>query len=203
MEGSAVVTTHEAVVAPAPRRIGRRARMAAAGALLAVSLVATLSQGGLLVPKFDANSGGGTGTYTGSGGGTGGSYSTSSNLVQNVSWRSWTVTGVHLTDIGSAVPTDVKVIQVGVRRTDYQLGVHGPGRSLPRLTVAPGQEFDVVLVEKQDDCPAPPPIHTEAQAQRWLNSPRQHMHSIPAAITVKTPLGTRSVPTAFTVSCGI
>jgi hypothetical protein len=168
--------------------------MVAAGALVAISLFAALSQGGFLVPKFRTDGGG-------SGGG--GGYSLSINQIQNVSWRSWTVTGAQLTDTGSATPSDVKVSQVGLRRNEFQPGFNGPGRSLRRLTVAPGQEFDVVLVEKQDDCSLPPPITTLAQAQRYEHSRQNHEHTIPAVFTVATPLGTRSIATSFTVSCSL
>jgi hypothetical protein len=77
------------------------------------------------------------------------------------------------------------------------------GPSVPRLTVSPGGSFSVGLVEKETDCSPPPSIHTGAEAERYFNSPRNHVHNLPVVITVATPLGTRDIGTTFTFSCWI
>jgi hypothetical protein len=145
-----------------------------------------LSQGGFLAPRF-RDAGGGV---------SGGSIS---NLLQNVSWRSWTVTGIHLADTKSTLALrDVKIIRLSL------YGAPDLPYSTPpvkRLTVGPGQSFSATLVEKQTDCPPPGHIWTEAQMDQYLNSSKSHELTVPADIAVATPLGTRTLGTTFTFSC--
>ena len=175
-------------MAPVGGRFGRGWRVASAVAFLAVVIFGALSQGGLLVPQF-RNNGGGV---------SGGSIS---NSLQNVSWRSWTVTGIHLADKKSTLALrDVKVVRLSLYPGAGPLYSGAPVR---RLTVGPGQTFSVNLVERQSDCSPPPNITNIAQSIQYASSPANHEQDVPAAITVSTPLGVRTIGTSFTFSCSV
>jgi hypothetical protein len=163
--------------------------------LLTVTVVAALSQGGVLFPRFRGSGSGSSESSTGS------SFSES---MENVSPRSWTITGVHLVDHAAQKLPDVRITGLGVQPEDFtpSLSTKTPGPS-QRLTVSPGQYFNVSLFEEQNDCPSQSPVHCLNESLRLEGSPQNHEHSIPAAITVVTPLGTRSIDTTFSVSCGL
>ena len=170
-------------------------RASAVIGLLALTAFAALSQGGLLVPKFRS-----------SGSGRGGSSVSTliSNTMENVSARSWTVTGVHLTaqESGRTWP-DVHILRLGFQRQDLPPSVNFPGPMVRRMTVSPGQFFEVSLLEKQSNCPSPQAVTTEGEAVRLANSRQNHAHILPAAFNVATPLGTRSIAMTLTVNCGL
>jgi hypothetical protein len=169
-------------------RFGRGWRVAASVVFLTVVIFGALSQGGFLTPRF-RDSGGGV---------AGGSIT---NSIQNVSWRSWTVTGVHLANKESTLRLrDLRIVRLSLYRgpaTPYS------GAPVPRLTVGPGQVFTVDLVEKLDDCSPPPNLKTAAATDRYFSSPENHVTDVPAVVTVSTPLGTRTVGTTFTFSCSV
>ena len=170
------------------KRPRRRWQLAAAIALLVVTVLAATIQGGVLAPKFDAV-----------GDGTGGDARVTDyfNDYQNASWRSWTITGVRLVDDGSIRSrTGVHVIDVGVRR-----GSDGQGSALRRLTVRPGQRFSVDLVVQRQICVLPKGYRTRAQVQQYQLSRIEHQPSLPIDIAVTTPFGTRTVGTTFRVGC--
>jgi len=73
---------------------------------------------------------------------------------------------------------------------------------LRRLTVAPGQYFDVNLVERQSDCPVAVRDPFGGQEQGLANSAENHQHNIPVVLTVGTPLGARTVGTTVTSTAG-
>jgi hypothetical protein len=170
------------------KRLGRTAYVAGAVALLAVTVFAATVQGGVFAPKFD--------TF---GGGTGGDARVADYFsdFQNASWRSWTITGVHLADNG---PTRARSggqdIALSVRR-----GSDGQGPALQRLTVGPGQKFTVDLVERRQICHLPRGYRTSAQVQQYALSRFEHQPRIPTVIAVATPFGTRTVGTTFRVGC--
>jgi hypothetical protein len=175
-------------MAPLRERIGRRWRVAAAVAFLAVTIFGALSQGGFLVPKF----------YASGGGVSGGSIF---NTLQNVSWRSWTVTGIQLADKrAESSLRDVKIVRLSLYN-ESQFPYSEP--PVHRLTVGPSQTFSVDLVEKITGCSPPPPVTTVAAMDRYLSSPKNHPHDIPAVVTVSTPLGTRTIGTTFSFSCSV
>jgi hypothetical protein len=177
------------------RQIRRHWRTPAVVALLAVTALSATIEAGVLLPKFRLSGGG-------AGGGSTGSSSSYSNAIQNVSLRSWTVTGVHLVDSRSTLELpDVTIVQLSLQRFQFPTLGTGPSRPLHRLTVGPGQTFTVNLVDKQRDCPPTPNFHTEADAARYFSSSANHQHSVPAAFTVATPLGTKTFGTTFTISC--
>jgi hypothetical protein len=170
------------------KRLGRRWRVAAAVAFLVVIVFGALSQGGVLAPQFRVSGGGVSG----------GSIS---NSLQNVSWRSWTVTGIHLADRRSALALrDLKIIRLSLYKQSDLPYSEPP---VQRLTVGPGQIFSVNLLEKLKGCSSPPNITSVTAMDRYLISPKNHETDIPAIITVTTPLGTRTVDTTFTFSCSV
>lgn len=178
----------EVTVASKLKRLGRTSYVAGAVALLAVTVFAATVQGGVLAPKFD--------TF---GGGTGGDARVANYFsdFQNASWRSWTITGVHLADNRSArAQSDGQDIAVSVRR-----GSNGQGRALQRLTVGPGQKFTVDLVERRQICHLPHGYRTSAQVQQYQLSRIEHQPSVPIVIAVATPFGTRAYVTTFRIGC--
>jgi hypothetical protein len=175
------------------RQIRRHWRIAAVLALLAVTALSATIEAGVLVPKFRPS---GNGI---SGGSTGSSYS---NVIQNVSLRSWTVTDVHLVDSRSTneLP-NVTIVKLSLEDGQFPTLSTRLPRPLHRVTVGPGQTFTVNLVDKQRDCPPLPKFHTGADAERYFSSPADHQYNVPAAFTVATPLGTKTIGTTFTISC--
>lgn len=179
------------------RHKGNRRLLHASGvvALLAVTIFGALSQAGVLVPRF---------RVSGMGGGESSASTVVSNTLENVSPRSWTVTGIHLTNQGSTrTLPDVRIIGFGLQRQNPEPSANFPGPMLQRLTVAPGQYFYANLVEKQSDCPSQGTIHSQAEALRLAKSAGNHQHSILAVLTISTPLGARTVGTTFTINCGL
>jgi hypothetical protein len=172
----------------------RSLRVAGAIGLLTVTVLGALSQGGVLIPRFrELGSGGVSGPTT---------ESVVSEDIENVSPRSWTITGVHFTDPAAVRKlSDVRIVDLGVQ----------PQNDLPnfsehlsqRLTVSPGQYFDVTLQEKENDCPDRSLIPDPGQIQRLESSAQNHQRSIPATITVATPLGKRAIVTSLSLSCGL
>ena len=166
-----------------PKQIRRHWRTAAVVALLAVTALSATIGAGVLVPKFRPS---GNGISEGS---SGSSYS---NVIQNVSLRSWTVTGVHLIDSRSTLELpNVTIVQLSLQHETSPMLNTGPStlstvpsRPLHRLTVGPGQTFTVNLVDKQRDCPPVPNFHTAAEAEHYFSSSAHHQHSVPAAFTV-------------------
>ena len=176
---------------------GNRRLLHASGVvgLLVVTIFGALSQAGILVPRF---------RLSGTGGGETSASTVVSNTLENVSPRSWKVTSIHLTNQGSTLTLpDVHIIRLGLQRQDPEPSANFPGTMQQRLTVAPGQYFNANLVEKQSDCPSQVTVHSQAEALRLAKSARNHQHSIPAVLTVSTPLGTRTVGTTFTINCGL
>ena len=172
----------------------RSLRLVGAIGLVTVTVVGALSQGGVLVPRFrDIGSGASTGAST---------ESVVSEDIENVSPRSWTITGVHFTDQTAArMLPDVHLVELGLQ----------PQNDIPsftehlsqRLRVSPGQYFDVTLLEKESDCPSHFFPSNPGQIERLKSSPQNHQRSIPATLTVATPLGTRSIDTTLSLSCGL
>lgn len=177
------------------RHIRRHWRIAAVVALLAVTALSAAIEAGVVLPKFRLSG-------TGDSGGSTGSPSSYSNVIQNVSLRSWTVTGVHLVDSRSTLELpNVTIVQLSLQHDPSPTLSTGPSRPLHRLTVGPGQTFTVNLVDKQRDCPPVPNFHTATDAEHYFSSSANHQHSVPAALTVATPLGTKTIGTTFTISC--
>jgi len=100
--------------------------------LLAVTIFGALSQSGVLVPRF---------RLSGTGGGESSTGTVFSNNLQNVSPRSWTITGIHLADENSArMLPDVHIIRLGLQTqssepwTNFRVRCCGDLRSLPGST---------------------------------------------------------------------
>jgi hypothetical protein len=157
-------------------RLARRGRLwhtVAGAALVAVVAVGATIQGGLLGPEFRGNGGAGV-------------SGVQFNTIQNVSWRSWTVTSVHFADS----PTTRTVLygrplQLSLRRGPVA-GKLGP--RLVSVVVAPGQEVSVGLSNASRTCHAP-----SSDLQRVNRSVFSHEIPIPVVIAVQTPFGTKNV----------
>jgi hypothetical protein len=127
-----------------------------------------------------------------------------SNTLENVSPRPWTITGIRLTDEQSArTLPDVRIIGVGLQRQDLPPSASFPGPLLRQLKVSPGEYFTANLEEEQSDCPSQQSNRSINQIERLANSPQNHQHSLPAAITVTTPLGTRTIGMTFSINCDL
>lgn len=170
------------------KRLRRTWHVVGAVALLAVTVFAATIQGGVLAPKFDTL-----------GAGTGGDARIANYFsdLQNASWRSWTITGVHLADNGTTrAPSNDEDIVLSLRR-----GSDGQGPALQRLRVGPGQEFTVDLVEKRHICPLPSGYRTSAQVVEYQLSLVKHQQRLPTVLTVVTPFGPRAYLMTFSVGC--
>lgn len=170
------------------RRQGRAWHTAAAGVLLAVAVFAAVVQGGVLAPKFEP-----------SGSGTALSASNGSTylVLQNVSWRSWTISGVGFaTDQSPKVLASVRTGALSVHR-----GRSGTGPAIAGLTVEPGQTFSVDLVQRHRVCPEPGANLTTAQFERFAQTVNNNRKNVLALISVVTPFGTRTVGATFTTTC--
>jgi hypothetical protein len=172
-----------------------RRQLGATGLLVLVAFGALL-QAGVLAPKLHNASSGGGGPLA-----DGGSFY--GNILQNVSWPSWTVTGVHLS--GKRTTQTLRgggTVEVGLAPGT----IFGPGSppvpplQMPRLTVRPGQEFSVVLFHHQR-CPAPPSFANIAAAQSWQRAHPQPTFDVKAYIDLGTALGQQTITTTFHVSC--
>jgi hypothetical protein len=142
--------------------------------LIAVTLLGATVQAGLLAPQFRIPSGGGTESVT-------------FENIQNVSWRSWTITGVHLANPRvSRALLGGHIAQVSLHRIPASSPFH-LGPALPRLVVEPGQQFTLALVGVRGMC--------TSSRRRMSTTPI----SISAVLTVSTPFGNRPVAESFPV----
>jgi hypothetical protein len=142
--------------------------------LIAVTLLGATVQAGLLAPQFRNPSGGGTDSVT-------------FENIQNVSWRSWTITGVHLANPRvSRALLGGHIVQVSLHRTPASSPFH-LGPALPRLVVDPGQQFTLALADVRGVC--------TASRRRMSSTPIR----ISVVVTVSTPFGNRQVVESFPV----
>ncbi len=155
----------------------RQWHLAAGAVLVAVVAFGATIQGGILAPQF----------HTVGGAGINGVQFES---VQNTSWRSWTVTGVHFADRPST-----RTILDG--RT-LELSLH-QGRIVPRigpesasLVVGPGKQFSVGLSNASRVCHYPL-AGGAGDLQRQERLLLSHQIPIPVVITVETVFGPRSI----------
>ncbi len=159
----------------------------AAVTLIAVTTFGASVQMGLLAPHFgDPLSGAGSfGPSTLS------SYETT---LTNESWRSWTITSIRLTGGKSTqrLPDGILVQFAGVElgQPDF---LHAPNYQRLPLSVGPDKQFTIaLLVRNQPSCPS-------VSSSEPMQYPQ---YSLPVTIDVSTPLGTRSVTTAFNINDG-
>jgi hypothetical protein len=166
--------------------------------LFVVVVFGALVQAGVLMPKLRVGGGGGS---------FGGLSQTYTSTIENQSLRSWTITGFQLPEgtRSESLPDGSTVHLDGIYR-DADLNPPSQGRSpalLPPLTIGPGQQFTVELVrELAPACGKVPAPRTLAQIHALEARPMPRTHDIPAVITFSTPLGSRSVGTAFSVTYG-
>ncbi|MDA8358391.1 MAG: hypothetical protein M0Z95_19355 [Actinomycetota bacterium] len=154
----------------------RRWGTALGAILIAVTLLGATVQAGLLAPQFRSTSGGGTASGV-----------TFEN-IENVSWRSWTITGVHLANprVTRAL-LGGRIAGVSLHRGRAPSPFH-LGLALRRLVVAPGQQFSVELANVRGVC-------TSSRRRSSLSTP---MH-ISVVVSLSTPFGNRQVVESFPV----
>lgn len=165
--------------------------------LFVVVVFGALVQAGVLMPKL----------RVGGGGGGGGLSQTYASTIENQSLRSWTITGFQLPEgrVSESLPDGSTVQLDGIYRDadPNPLSQGGSPALVPPLTIGPGQQFTVKLVrELAPACRKVPAPRTLAQYHALEARPMPRTHDIPAVITFSTPLGSRSVGTAFSVTYG-
>lgn len=143
--------------------------------LIAVTLLGATVQAGLLAPQFRSPSGGGTGSVT-------------FETIQNVSWRSWTITSVHLANppVRRAL-LGGRIAQVSLHRGPAH-SPFGLGPALSRLVVGPGQQFTLELANLRGVC---------TSSRRRSSSSTPIRTSV--VLTVSTPFGNRQLVESFPV----
>jgi len=148
-----------------------RWRVAIAAVFLVVTTIGAAVQAGVLAPQFRSFSGGGRGNDV-----------TFKN-VENVSWRTWTITGLHLAGHHARrAAVDGHLIDASLHMaqpaTAFRLAP-----ALSRVVVEPGHQFTVALTNLRGAC---------------ASTRRGSMVSltpipISVALTVSTPFGKREV----------
>jgi hypothetical protein len=157
--------------------------------LVAVALLAATVQGGVIAPRFDPVGGGDFGTPA---------TSSAFNVLQNASWRSWTITGIRwAADQSPSVLAKVRHSVLSVHA-----GGNGQGPARSRISVGPGQTFTVNLLRPAPKCDHqldlnPTPTQIQESEQALLNE----QFSVGAVLSVVTPFGTRTVGTTFQLNC--
>jgi hypothetical protein len=164
--------------------LARHRNLAAAVALVGFTLFGALVQSGILAPNFRQL-------------GTGGQLGTASvtGNLENVSWRSWTMTGIHLADPRSPVVLpDKSTVAIG----PVYLGLPWlTGGKLARpavfpLLVKPGQQVFVTLVKRH--------VKNCGQPTNLVVHPDEY--NVPVDLAFSTPIGTKSVVATLVVDYG-
>ena len=171
-----------------PTGLGRHWHIATAVILVAVTFFSAFVQSGILAPDlhllgtnrpFDSQY---VGSYAGN--------------IQNLSWRSWTITGVRMASgKPSLILPDRSVITIGrVYSGAPQPFTNRPAHPavLP-FRVGPGQQITVTLVQK--DLKICGPVNPNVQFQ-------QDQYDIPIDLVFSTPFGSRNVLETFPVDYG-
>ncbi len=158
-------------------RLGQPWHLAAGAVLVAVVAFGATIQGGILGPQFH---------MVGAAGINGAQF----DSIQNVSWRTWTVTSVHFADRPSTrAVLDGRTLELSLHQGPLT-GKVGPG--LASLVVGPGQQFSVRLSGASRVCHYPL-SSTSGNVQRYVRSLLSRQIPIPVEITVETPFGTKRI----------
>ena len=117
-------------------------------------------------------------------------------VLRNVSWRSWTITGVDVPD--GADRDIVAFLKPPTTSTDElpdQLIATAATPALTRLpfTVPAGRELVVLEYQRRDACASPTPASPPPGAT-LPDSPRRLPMRTGASLSIATPLGERRVP---------
>jgi hypothetical protein len=158
--------------------------------LVLLTLFGGLVEAGVVMPKFTVP-------------GTGSEGSTYSNIIENSSWRSWTITAIRLADgQRSSKLGDGSTVRLG----DLYPGEVPPGNSPPIVAMpyelGAGQSVTLTLVRAHVSKCKNPPLQTSRQLQRFQADIAKDLVDIPVEVSVATPLGTRDVPVDFDFSFG-
>ena len=157
--------------------------------LVLLTLFGGLVEAGVVAPKFTVP-------------GTGSEGSTYSNIIENSSLRSWTITAIRLAGgQKSSKLADGSTVRVG----HLYPGEMPPG-SLPIVAIpfefGAGQSVTLTLVRAHVPYCRPPPLNTNGDMQRFDAAIRNDLVDVPVDVSVSTPLGTRDVPVDFDFSYG-
>jgi hypothetical protein len=153
-----------------------------------------LVQAGEIAPKFELPSGGGI---------AGGTYLVS---VRNLSWRSWTITGVNLAGghpirrlpDGSTVALGASYRGMPSVLLEYATEQHV---AMP-FTVGDGQWLTLTLVRSHAPNCKPVLPQTPKEMQRYNAAVDSLSIDVPVSISVGTPLGSRNITTTFNLIYG-
>lgn len=160
----------------------RRLLSVAGLALLAVTALAGVIQAGIVAPQFRTIGGAGIGDATFA-------------SIENDSWRSWTITGLHLS---ASASTRARVAGRVVVLSLHEGPIPPDGRVGPplrHLEVGPGQQFNLRLSNSRSVCrmPGRPPGSLESLAP----PPEIGIFTV---IEVATPFGARDLEYEFAIS---
>lgn len=159
----------------------RRLLLVGGLALLAVTALAGIIQAGIVAPQFRSVGGAGIGNAQ-------------FQSIENDSWRSWTITGLYLSDIGS---TRARVAGRLVVLTLHEGPIRPSGREGPALTsleVGPGRQFNLRLSNSMSVCKLP----SGSQGLREPLPPPPEV-GISAVVEIATPFGTRDMRYQFAI----
>jgi hypothetical protein len=163
--------------------LATRRRFTAVVLLLAVTVFGATIQGGLLAPNFHNEGTGyhGNVRYIGA--------------LENVSWRSWTISDPRLAGGRREAPfeKDRSVVALMYRSGSFD----GSGPAVRHLDLHPGQ---TVMLRVEVDGGGCMPAYTFTGTFARLASP-QPRHPVTVEATVTTPLGSRTIHQTFEVSC--
>jgi hypothetical protein len=164
------------------RVLGRHWHLAMAVTLVAATLLGALVQSGSLAPDFHVNS-------------TGPEYA----HLQNISWRSWTITSAQLANAKHPIVLPDRsiisrvLVYPGVPQ-NLTSALEHPAK-FP-LSVGRGQQITVTLLqEHQKQCPS-------AFDYPLNEIPQQDTYEIPVDLVFATPLGARTLVETLLVDYG-
>jgi hypothetical protein len=144
------------------------------GLLVAVVAFGGAIQAGVLAPQF---------RLAGYEGVDGSQFTT----IQNVSWRAWTITDVHLDNGTSTALVAGHVVRLSLH--DGPAPTNGRvGPALTHLVVGPGQDFNLRLSDSMVTCQ----LHVAPRNMpSYIETHPQTSVGVPAAVAISTPFGTR------------
>jgi|SRR5579862_9607641 len=146
------------------------------GVLMALAVLAGSIQAGLLAPQLRSA-------------GEQGVDNAWFETIQNVSWRTWTITDVHLKSGASTARIAGRVVRLTLHNGRAPLdGRVGP--SLTRLVVSPGHDFDLRLSNAGIGCRVP-------LGQAFMPPAPTFVYAV---VSLATPFGSRDIQYRFAVN---
>ena len=158
--------------------------------LVLLTVFGGLAEAGVVVPKFTVP---GTGSY-------GNTYL---NIIENSSWRSWTITAIHLAGgQKSSKLADGSTVRVGdLYRGELTISNNSPIAAMP-FELGAGKSVTLTLVRSHMPKCRNPALQTIREIERFDAEVKKDSVDIPVEVSVATPLGTRNVPVDFDFGYG-